>query len=124
MRRIRQNFLAKDSDDDSSNDDDAGDADEVLYKMIDGERVPCTAEETAAIKAQWAEAAITAAVQQQINALRAQDLSTDDKIQCLMSAVNAIAQGQTVPVDLANQISNSCQIQAQIEVLNSELSNS
>jgi hypothetical protein len=126
----RHHLLAKDSTDDtgstlddttdtsSVSDDDSDD--EVLYKMIDGERVPCTPEETAAIKAQWAQAAIEAQQRQQINDLMAQDMSTPDKIQCLMSAINALAQEQAIPSDLATKISDSCQIYNQIQELNNQ----
>jgi hypothetical protein len=101
---ICQQFLAKDVEEE-----------EVLYKMIDGERVPCTPEETAEIKAQWAQAAIESAKQQQISDLKAQDLSIADKIQCLMLAVNALIQGQSIPLDLATKIDNCCQIHQQIQ---------
>jgi hypothetical protein len=107
-----------DSDTDSDPDDDSDD--EVLYKMVDGVTVPCTPEETAAILAQWAQAAIEAQQQQQISDLKAQDLSTMDKIQCLMTAVNALAQGQTIPADLAAQINNSCEINSLISSFDSD----
>ena len=91
---------------------------EILYKMIDGERVPCTPEETAEIKAQWAQAAVESAKQQQISDLKAQDLSVADKIQCLMLAVNALIQGQSIPLELANKIESSSQIYDQIKTIN------
>jgi hypothetical protein len=121
------NLLTRDADDigstsndtdDTSSASDDGSVDEVLYKMIDGERMPCTPEETAKIKARWAQAAIDTERHQQIKALKAQDMSTSDKIQCLMSAVNALVQGQTIPSDLANKIASSCQIHSQIEAIN------
>jgi hypothetical protein len=88
--------------------------------MIDGERVPCTPEETAEIKAQWAQAAIESAKQQQISDLKAQDISIPDKIQCLMLAVNAIVKGQSIPTDLALKIENSSQIYESIELINNQ----